>query len=191
MLKPDQTQDRATWLNQPEKDVPRSVTMVKTIEDLLFEGRLLVQGSQDASTISLRSKQSDGTEDSVFVESNDVYLGRSGTGTTVAQNNLTVSGATNLVGIVDGSNFRANKSGVRTVTTNSTTTNYSVSISFGSTYPSNYPVPVVAATPQATAANAYAVSVSAVSRSGFTLNVYRYTGGSASVDVQWIALSNT
>lgn len=37
-VKPDLTIDRTSWLTQPEADVPRSVTMTRTAEDLLFEG---------------------------------------------------------------------------------------------------------------------------------------------------------
>lgn len=37
-VKPDLTIDRASWLTQPERDVPRSVTMTRTIEDLFYEG---------------------------------------------------------------------------------------------------------------------------------------------------------
>ena len=38
VVKPDLNSDRTTWLNQPEGDVARSVTMTRTVEDLLFEG---------------------------------------------------------------------------------------------------------------------------------------------------------
>lgn len=38
VIKPDLAVDPTSWLMQPEKDVPRSVTMARTIEDLLFEG---------------------------------------------------------------------------------------------------------------------------------------------------------
>lgn len=37
-VRPDLTVDRSSWLTQPERDVPRSVTMTRTVEDLLFEG---------------------------------------------------------------------------------------------------------------------------------------------------------
>lgn len=37
-VKPDLTIDRTSWLTQPERDVPRSVTMTRTVEDLLYEG---------------------------------------------------------------------------------------------------------------------------------------------------------
>lgn len=37
-IKPDLSVDRASWLIQPEKDIPRSVTMTRTVEDLLYEG---------------------------------------------------------------------------------------------------------------------------------------------------------
>lgn len=37
-VRPDLTIDRQSWLIQPERDVPRSVTMTRTIEDLLYEG---------------------------------------------------------------------------------------------------------------------------------------------------------
>ena len=37
-VKSDLTVDRTSWLTQPERDVPRSVTMTRTLEDLLFEG---------------------------------------------------------------------------------------------------------------------------------------------------------
>lgn len=37
-IKPDRTVDNVSWLNQPERDVPRSVTMTNLVEDLLFEG---------------------------------------------------------------------------------------------------------------------------------------------------------
>lgn len=38
VVKPDLTTEPTSWLQQPERDVPRSVTMTRTIEDLLFEG---------------------------------------------------------------------------------------------------------------------------------------------------------
>lgn len=37
-VRPDLTVVRDSWLLQPERDVPRSVTMTRTVEDLLFEG---------------------------------------------------------------------------------------------------------------------------------------------------------
>jgi HK97 family phage portal protein len=37
-VKPDLTLDRSSWLTQPERDVPRSVTMTRLVEDLLLEG---------------------------------------------------------------------------------------------------------------------------------------------------------
>ncbi|WP_345462009.1 phage portal protein [Nocardioides marinquilinus] len=37
-VKPDLSIDRTSWLAQPEADVPPSVTMTRTIEDLLYEG---------------------------------------------------------------------------------------------------------------------------------------------------------
>ena len=36
-VRPDRTIDRTSWLTQPERDVPRSVTMTRTVEDLLLE----------------------------------------------------------------------------------------------------------------------------------------------------------
>lgn len=37
-VKADLSVDRDSWLSQPERDVPRSVTMTRTAEDLFFEG---------------------------------------------------------------------------------------------------------------------------------------------------------
>lgn len=36
-VKPDLSVDRSSWLTQPERDVPRSVTMTRLVEDLLYE----------------------------------------------------------------------------------------------------------------------------------------------------------
>ncbi|WP_300399891.1 phage portal protein [Nocardioides sp.] len=37
-VKPDLSVDRTSWLTQPERDIPRSVTMTRLVEDLLYEG---------------------------------------------------------------------------------------------------------------------------------------------------------
>ncbi|WP_323792415.1 phage portal protein [Nocardioides sp.] len=37
-VKPDLSVDRTSWLTQPERDVPRSVTMTRLVEDLFYEG---------------------------------------------------------------------------------------------------------------------------------------------------------
>lgn len=38
VVRRDLTVETTSWLQQPERDVPRSVTMTRTVEDLLFEG---------------------------------------------------------------------------------------------------------------------------------------------------------
>lgn len=83
------------------------------------------------------------------------------------------------------------KSGVRNISfAGANPVDSNVDIVFGTQFhATNAKVPVVVVTPQNTNPDAFAFSVSNVSRTGFKLRVTRLTGSSSDIDVGWIAFA--